>query len=428
MSKYINYLSICRNIPAVYFPVYIQMLSSKIIRYIIITIPEISIKFKIMNYTGTRTFGNDCVIQPVVPMKLLEGFIIVIFLTNSTVFLFSISWLIHFIAQTFSIRKSLLSIGRNVRDTEVYRKRYNIKTHMWKNLMIICILFVEAFHLIIKGIGFGLFFIFEKLPQSLNHTIITHNFLNNYSFVRAFRFLQVSLVRIGLTNGLVLLLLMLFSILMVYLSKAYREHRNFYILKNYLVFGLVQFFIVLLLESIIQSSLAGSFLVFLFLIVNLLLLARSRSILIRTLKLWWTEGGYYEDRYTYNNRRKYVVRFRKWSLALLMSLMLYALSIALDNTGNWLILGLPNPWFLSHYYNIETPVPNACTLRVTLDLTSVLFILSNIGTLQFDLFLIFSNIIYYLTTRCYYTTRHRDQELREKVGTMISKAYKKRLL
>ena len=361
-------------------------------------------------------------------MKLLEGSIITIFLFNSIVFLFSIGWLIYFVTKTLSIRKSLLSIRENVRDTEIFRKRYNINTHLRKNVIIICILSVEAFHLIIKGIGFGLFFIFEKIPKSLNQTIIADNFLNNYSYVGAFRYFQVTLVRIALTNGLVLLLIMLLSILMVYLSKAYREHRDFCILKKYLVFGLVQLFVVLFSESIIQSSLAGSFLVALFLVVNLVLLARSRSILVWTLKNWWTQGGYYEDIYTYKNRKKYFISFKKWSLALLISVMLYALSIISDNAGNWILIILPNPWFLSHYYRIETAIPNACTLSFTLDITSILFLLSNIGTLQFDLFLVSSNIIYYITTRCYYTTRHRDQALSKNVHDIISKAYREPLL
>ena len=371
-------------------------------------------------------FGNDSTIQSFVPMKLLEGFVITIFLSNSIVFLFSISWLIYSITQTLSIRKSLLSIGENVRVTEVYRKRYNIRTHLWKNLIIICILSVEAFHLMIKGVGFGLFFIFEKIPRLLNQTIIADNFLNSFSFVRAFRYFQVTLVRVGLTNGLVLLLMMLFSILMVYLSKAYREHKNFCILKKYLLFGLVQFFVVLLSESIIQSYLFGSFFVILFIVVNLLLLARSRKMLVRTLKDWWFEGGYYEDKYTYNNRRKFFVGFRKWSLALLTSLMVYSLSIMCDNAGNLLLMALPNPWFLRHFYRIETSVPNVSRLTFTLNSTSILFLLSNIGTLQFDVFLIFSNLIYFITTHCYYTTKHKDQELRKNVGRMISKAYRRK--
>ena len=315
-----------------------------------------------------------------------------------------------------------------MRDIEVYRELYNGRTHLRKNLIIICILSVEALHLIIKGIGFGLFFIFEKLPTPLNQLIIADNLLNTFSVVNSFRYLHVTLVRIGLTNGLVLLLMMLFSILMVYLSKAYREHKDFGILKKYLVFGLVQSFVVLILESIIQSSLVGSFLVSIFLVVDLVLLARSRSMLVWTLKNWWSQGGYYEDIYTYNNRRKYFVSFRKWSLALLISVMLYALSIICDNASNWLLIILPNHWFLSHYFNIETPVPKAFTLSFTLDITSILFVLSDIGTLQFGIFLISSNLIYYITTRCYYTTKHSDRKLREKVRGIISKAYREPLL
>ena len=371
---------------------------------------------------------NSTTVHPFVSDHLLDGFVLAIALANTITFLFSIGWFAYIGRNTISLRRFLREISVKTNDLEVYRNRYNLQTQLNRNVIILCILVVEALHLIIKGVGFSLFFIFERLNETEEIFLISSNLLKEYNTIRGFRYFQTTLLRVGISNGLLICFIVLLSILMIYLFKAYREHKSYKILRLYFIFGLVQFWIALITMSMIRTALIGNLIVTLFLIVDYVILIKSRNILVWALRRWKHDGGYYEDKQTYRNRKKYLLSFRKWSRALLISLMIYLISIIADNIGNWIIMIAPNPCFIQKYYGIFLPLPNEVELDVTVNLTNLLFVLSNLGCLQFDFFLLFSNLIYYITTQCYFTTPSRDRATREKVTEMIWKTYNRPLL
>ena len=381
-----------------------------------------------MKEPNTCNILNVTAFHPLISENLLDGFLLMIAIINSIASLFSIGWLAYIGRKTVSLKRELKCIGGNTRDVEVCRNRYNIQTQLNRNLLMLCILVVEALHLIIKGIGFGLFFVFEKLNETEENFIISSNLLNSYKPVRDFRYFPITLVRVGISNGFLLFFMVLLSNLMIYLIKAYGEHKNYKTVRLYFIFGLVQFLIVLVTMSAIQTALLGSLIVTLFSIMDYVILIRSRNRLVWALKKWRFDGGYYEDKQTYRNRSKYLLSFKKWTRALLISLSVYLISVLADNAGNWIIMIAPNPCFVERYYGLALPIPSELGLTVILNLAYFLFVLANLGTLQFDLFLFFSNLVYYITTHCYFTTPSRDRAIREKVSKMIWKMYNRPLM
>ena len=189
-----------------------------------------------------------------------------------------------------------------------------------------------------------------------------------------------------------------------------------------------QFSIVIFTISVIPTTLYGSFIVTLFLIMDYIILIRSRNKLVWGLRKWQFYGGYYEDMQTYKKRRKYLVSFSKWTRALLISLMIYLFSALAEIVGNWIILFALNPCFVRKYSKLHLPIPQNLSLKIIVNLAYILFIISNLGTLQFDLFLIFSNIMYYIITHCYFTTPYRDRAVRNNVNKMIWKIYHQPLM
>ena len=372
--------------------------------------------------------SNVSTFQPLIPNNLLEGFLLTIVIVNSIAFLFSVGWLAYIGRNTISLRRKLRGISRNTRDVEVCRNRYNIQTQFNRNLIILCILVVEALHLIIKGIGFGLFFVFENLNETDNDLIISSNLLNSYGPIRAYRYLQITLVRIGITNGFLLLFMILLSNLMIYLYKAYREHKDYKTIRLYFIFGLAQFSIVLVTMSVIRTALFGSLIVTVFLIIDYIILVRSRNRLVWALRKWQHDGGYYGDMQTYRNRSNYSLSFNKWTRALLISLLVYLISVLAENAGNWIVVIAPNPSFVKKYYWQTIQIPSDVILNVTVNFAYLLFIISNLGTLQFDFFLLFSNLIHYISTHCYFTTPSRDRAVRDNVSKMIWKMYNRPLM
>ena len=381
-----------------------------------------------MNNSDACNISNGIGFIPVIPNNILEGLLLTIVCVNSIVFFFSIGWFVYISRKTISLNRELGGISRNSRDIEVRRNRYNIETQFKRNILILCILVAEGLHLIIKGIGFGLFFVFENLNTTNNNEIISSNYLNAFGTIEAFRYFQVTLVRIGLTNGFLLLFIVLLTILMMYLLNAYGENRDYKKIKYYSVLGLVQFIVVILTMSVVYTAFCGSLIVTIFLTIDYIMLFRTRNRLVWGLKKWQHEGGYYDDMQTYKHRKKYLLTFKRWTRVLLITLMVYILSVFADNVGNWIVMLVPNPCFVWHYYGIRFPVPNRKDLDVSINLAYILFILSNLGTLQFDFFLLFSNLIYYIITHCYFTTPSRDREVRNRVHNLIWKVYRQPLM
>ena len=181
----------------------------------------------LLKESNACNISNSVILAQLIPDNLLEGLLLMILTLNTIAFFFSIGWLVYMSRNTISLRKELKGYSWSTRDIEVRRKLYNIQTQYNRNLLILCILVVEALHLIIKGIGFGMFFVFEYQNETNNNYFISSNILSGYGPINAYRHLQVSLVRIGFTNGFLLLFMVLLSNLMIYLFKAYREHKDF---------------------------------------------------------------------------------------------------------------------------------------------------------------------------------------------------------
>ena len=381
-----------------------------------------------MKESITYNISNLSTLHPLISNNLLEGFLLTIVIMNSIAFLFSIGWLTYIGRETISLRRKLRGIKGNKHDVEVFRNRYNIQTQFHRNLIILCILVVEALHLIIRGIGFGLFFVFEKLNETDNTFIISPNILNRFGPIKAYRHFQITLVRIGITNGLLLLFMVLLSNLMIYLLKAYSEHKDYKKIRLYFIFGLVQFSITLITMSIIPAAIFGSLIATILLILDYVILIKSRNRLVWALRKWKNDGGYYDDMQTYRKRNKYLLSFNKWTRALLISLLVYLISVLAENVGNWVMMIGLNPFFVNKYYWLSIQFPSDVFLNATVNFAYLLFIISNLGTLQFDLFLCLSNLIYYTTTHCYFTTPSKDRAIRVNVSKMIWKMYNRPLM
>ena len=384
-----------------------------------------------MKELNTCNFSNLSSIQTFVPNALMETFLLLILTMNSIAFLFSIGWLVFIVKESISLRRKLRAISKNTRDIEVRRNRYNIRTHLHRNLLIVCILVVEALHLIIKGLGFGLFFVFEQLNETDSRFIISSNIFEGFGPIKAYRHFQVTLIRTGFTNGCLLLFIILLSNLMIYLFKAYGEHKDFKKIKLFFIIGFAQFSIVFVLMSIINTTLYGSIILAIFLIIDYIILIRSRNRLALGLRIWQYDGGYYEDMHTFRKRRKHCLRFFKWTRALLISLVIYLFSVLAENVGNWIVMFVLNPLFVKEHYKIlafsESSSCSGYNASI-ITLAFFFFVLSNIGTLQFDFFLLFSNLIYYMLIHCYFTTPHRDRAVRQSVRNIISKTYYRPLM
>ena len=206
---------------------------------------------------------------------------------------------------------------------------------------------------------------------------------------------------------------------MVYLSKAYNEHKDFSILKKYLILGIIQFFIVWVTSSILWTAFEGSIIFTLFVIVNCTILFKSRNQLSLALTKWKVYADLYEGISVSLKREKIVKRSNRWSYAMALSLTIYILSEVMNDAGGWILMIPPNPCLTETLFGLKVPEPSNITLTVSLNLSSLLFVIANLGTLQFDLFLILSNLIYFLPDNCYITTAYQDRIIRSNVRILI---------
>ena len=359
----------------------------------------------------------------VIPDTVLQGFLISIAITNTTVFAFSIGWLVKIVLETIKLRRMIKSLG--LEDTEQREIRLNTQIMFRRNLIMIIVLLVEALHLIIKGAGFAMFFYLAIYNQDKFGFIIDCNNQNSHNIVKGFKYFPVTLARIGMTNSLILFLSILLSIVMVYLSKVYNEHKDLEFLKIYLTFGILQFFIVWISVSVLWTGFEGTIIFSIFVVINCVILFKARKKLSIALLKWRNDGEFYDgmDINSLRRREKTITRSNRWTFVLVLSFTIYLISISLDNFGNWILMIFPNPCLIKTVFGIHISEASLTTSEVALNVTAVLFAISDVGTLQFDLFLIFSTLVYLLTNNCYITTAYQDRIIRANVRNLIEEQH-----
>lgn len=361
---------------------------------------------------------NRTELYQLVPSPVLDVFLVAIAITNLVVFTLSVGWLVKICLETTKLRKMIQTINK-IETTEEKSDRMNNNIRYRRNLILIAVLIVEALHLVLKGIGFAIFFIFKYIN---NQDLISDcSRLNGYSTEKSFRYFPITLVRLGLTNALILSLVLLLSIVMVYLAKAYNEHKDFSILKKYLIFGIFQFVSVWITVSILWTAFEGSIIFSIFAIINCIIIFKSRNELSQALTKWKQdlEEDFYEDMAAFLKREKIVKRCKQWMSVLVISTIIYLISVILDSTGNWIFMISSNPCMVSTIFGMSITELSDGALEIAFNLSSVLFLISNITTLQFDLFLILSNLAYFINKTFYINFAYQDKAIRKIVKNMV---------
>ena len=369
-------------------------------------------------YLGNATLPNINII----PQSVLQAFLISIVITNVLVFLFSIGWLVKICLETIKLKSAIKnSRMENLEQIEI---RKNLQIVYRRNLILISGLLVEALHLFIKGIGYAMFFYFSFENSEKFGFIIDCNRLDRF-YILAFKYFPITLARIGISNSLILFLAILLSIVMIYLSNAYNEHEGLKFMMSYLIFGIIQFFIVWITGSVFWTGFEGTIIFSISVIINCVILFKARNKLSIALFRWKNDAELYGDfdMDSLRRREKIVKSSNRWTYTLVLSFTMYLIAIILDNFANWILMIIPNPCLVKSLFGFQIPEPSLTTLRVTLNLATFLFLLSDVGTFQFDLFLIFSSLFYLIMNNCYITTAYQDRIIRENVRSMIDEQH-----
>ena len=323
---------------------------------------------------------------------------------NLIVFTFSTTWNMFLLKK---IRINWLNIRKisTANKEEYTRAAIEFNT----NIFFILILSVEALHLFIKGIGFGLFFLFGNLPDRIASTYSYWSSCNRlqhiYPAVKSFSWLPIHLYRIGLTNGLLLALILLLCVLVYYLSQAHSDVQvNFKRIRQLLIFAYIQFIIVFVLTGILWTFLLGAVVFTLFLTINYILFIRYSLKLNNILKRRRDDSYWTDDNLSYSQQNKILTQFQSRSTLFLVSLGIYLASVLCSTVGNWVGLIPPNPCFFESIYNFSMQEPSAELVLAAGYISAVLLILCDLGILQFDCVLIFLNLGY-LCSRWYYSRR-----------------------
>lgn len=344
---------------------------------------------------------------------------------NSIVFLFSSSWSVFLINR---VRVQWLK-RRDIPATTNEYTRTTIELNT--NIFFILVLIIEALHLFIKGIGFGLFFLFGYLPTNITSTWTSCNRLSPiYPAVASFSWLPIHLFRIGITNGLLLSLVTLLAVLMYYLSQAHSVEGNkvnFRRIYQLLTFAYLQFTIVFLLTGIWWTFLAGAAVFVIFLAIDYILVIKFSLKLNNTLKrrkddIYWAEGG---RNSTYFEQEKIITMFQRRVFLFLTSLTIYLLSVLCSTVGNWVGLIPADPCFFQATYDVIMPEPSTQVVLASGYISAVFLILCDLGIIQFDAVLTFLNMGY-LCSKYYYsriahgvTRRETDQLLADYKNSLI---------
>ena len=339
---------------------------------------------------------------------------------NTIVFLFSTSWSI-FLANRIRVQ------WLKRRDIPITTNEYTrVTIELNTNIFFILVLIIEALHLIIKGIGFGLFFLFGNLPPNITSTYSYWTSCNKltpfYSAVTSFSWLPIHLFRIGITNGLLLSLVTLLAVLMCYLSQAHSVEGNKVNYKHIyrlLTYAYLQFTIVFLLTGIWWTFLVGTVVFLTFLAIDYFLVIKFYFKLNNTLKrrrddIYWAEGG---ENSVYFAQEKIITMFQRRVCLFLTSLTIYLLSVICSTVGNWVGLIPANPCFFQATYDVTMPEPSTELVLAAGYISAVLLILCDLGIIQFDIVLTFFNVGY-VCSKYYYsriahgvTRRETDQLL-----------------
>ena len=335
---------------------------------------------------------------------------------NFIVFTFSTTWTLLLLKK---IRVNWLS-RRNIPKTN--KEEYTRATiELNTNIIFVLVLSVEALHLFIKGIGFGLFFLFGNLPNSITSTYSYWTSCNRlqtiYPAVGSFSWLPIHLYRIGLTNGLLLTLILLLGVLVYYLSQAHSSDQvNFKRIKQLLTFAYIQFLIVFTLTGVLWTFLLGAIIFVIFLTINYILVIRYSLKLNSTLKRRRDDTYWADSNSTYLHQDKILTQFQSRLSLFLVSLTIYLASVLCSTVGNWVGLIPPNPCFFEPIYHFTMPEPSDQLVLAAGYISAVLLILCDLGILQFDCVLIFLNLGY-LCSKWYYSriahsaTRRETQRL-----------------
>ena len=378
-----------------------------------------------MSDTTYAMEGNKSYLQlQLIPSSILQGFQITIAITNLFVFVFSIGWMVKIVVDSVKL-KQLLESSAGLQTPEQIEIQKNCQIVQRRNLILIAVLSVEALHLISKGVGFAMFFYFSIDNGENFRYIIACNRLNEYNIVKGFKYFPITLARIGVSNGLILFLVILLSIVMVYLSNVYNEQNDLKFLRSYLIFGIVPFFIVWITVSVLWTGFEGAIIFSIFIIINCVILFKARNKLSNALFKWQRNSEIYEELSidTLRRREKLLTRSNRLTTAFVLSIIIYLISIILGNIGNWILMLLPNPCLVKTIFGVTIPEPSNITLEVALNFASILFIATYLGALQFDLFLIVSTIAYILVRNCYITTAYQDRIIRGNVRNMIEEQH-----
>ena len=335
---------------------------------------------------------------------------------NFIVFTFSTIWSLFLLKK---IRMNWLN-RRNISTSN--KEEYTRATiELNTNIFFILVLSIEAMHLFIKGIGFGLFFMFGYLPDSVTSTYSYWTACNRlqtiYPAVSSFSWLPIHLYRIGLTNGLLATLILLLGVLVYYLSQAHNNDRvNFKRIKQLLIVAYIQFLIVFMLTGIIWTFLLGAVVFVFFLAINYIWVIKYSLKLNSTLKRRRDDTYWAESNSTYLQQSRLLTQFQSRLTLFLVSLTVYLVSVLCSTIGNWVGLIPPNPCFFEPIYHFYMQEPSEEIVLAAGYISAVLLILSDLGILQFDCVLIFLNLGY-LCSRWYYSriahsaTRREIQKL-----------------
>ena len=345
---------------------------------------------------------------------------------NCIVFLFSTAWSIFLINR---IRVQWLK-RKDIPVTTNEYSRATIELHT--NILFILILITEALHLFIKGIGFGLFFLFGNLPQNITSTYsywTSCNRLTFYPAVESFSWLPIHLFRIGITNGLLLSLVTLLAVLMYYLSQAHSVEGNkvnFKHIYRLLTYAYLQFTIVFLLTGIWWTFLVGAVVFLTFLAIDYFLVLKFYFKLNSTLKrrrddIYLAEGS---KTSVYLMQEKIITMFQARIRLFLTSLTFYIFSVVCSTVGNWVGLIPADPCFFQATYDVTMPEPSTDGVLAAGYISAVLLILCDLGIIQFDIVLTFLNVGY-VCSKYYYsriahgvTRRETDRLLADYRGSL----------
>ena len=323
--------------------------------------------------------------EPLIGHWWVFGFHVTIVVTNILSLFFSISWVWYICAQINITRRVQKRLEREYGDLNSLKETQTKKT---KYIFYLVVMLIEALHVALRLIIYIIFTILDFFYLDVECTTIGQ--YRAYYFIE--NLMPYQFIWIGLSHSLALALMISLIITLIFLRESYSYYKkNFKWIKFWFVFGCIQLPAVWLLLSIPWVALLGSISFIFFAIVDFSMLYTTAKRLFSILNMRLFDLRYENE---YHMFRRALLKFR-WFGLFLLSLGVYLIGIFLAHLAIWLSI---SPCYFQHYLNIGYN-PNTTEVLTIANVASVAWLLDYLAIAQFDIVLVFGNILYFIYAR-----------------------------